>query len=62
MTRVQGLVAGFSGLIFGVTVWLIAVPPTHWEGFIIGVVGFALVTFGVILFTVVLEEEGRPHA
>ncbi len=59
MTRVQGLVAGFSGLIGAATVWGVWTSTTFTRAIFIALVGFALTAVGVILFTVVLEESPR---
>ena len=56
MTRVQGLVAGFSGLIGATTIWFVWRAPFP-EALVIGLVGFALTVVGVILFAVVLEAD-----
>ena len=54
--RGQGFVAGVTGLIAAATVWGIWKVDTFTEAAIIAVIGFPVVVFGVILFTVVLEE------
>ena len=59
MTRGQGFVAGFTGLIVGVTTWGVWTAPTFTNAAVIALVGYALSVAGVVLFTVVLEET-RP--
>ena len=57
MTRGQGFVAGFTGLIFGVTTWGVWTASTFTNSAIIALVGYALSVAGVVLFTVVIEES-----
>ena len=56
MTRGQGFVAGFTGLIGAATTWGVWTASTFTDSAIIALVGYALSVAGVVLFTVVLEK------